>query len=52
MVGIDLNEVKARVTKAANSLNMTRAWRTTNGAGWGIPPMNRSHPGFFIKSLA
>jgi hypothetical protein len=52
MAGIDLNEVKARVTKAANNLNMTRAWRTTNGAGWGIPPMSRSHPGFFIKSLA
>jgi hypothetical protein len=52
MAGIDLTEVNARVTNAAHSLNMTRAWRTTNGAGWGIPPMSRSHPGFFIKSLA
>jgi hypothetical protein len=52
MAGLDLTEVNAWVTKAANSLNMTRAWRTTNGAGWEIPPMSRSHPGLFIKSLA
>jgi hypothetical protein len=51
MAGIDLTEVNARVTNAAHSLNMTRAWRTTNGAGWGIPPMSRSHPGFFREAL-